>query len=300
MISVKTTSASARAFIAEHKGNSRPVVVVPTMGALHKGHLALVKRAHTFGQEPLVIMSIFVNPTQFGPDEDFDRYPRQLDDDVEILEGLKNAAPAMVFAPSVDDIYPKGSSTQVVPGPMATHLCAKQRRDHFNGVCTVVMRLLRILQADAAVFGEKDFQQLAIIRRMVKDLWLDVHIIGEPIVREDNNIALSSRNRYLSDPERLRAQSLSQALMRIRDRAAEGVNTVADLLSSGHEVLKRANIEPEYLEIVVAETLETVHILEQAENYRALVAARLGDTRLIDNMPLNTVAIPLTKQTPTP
>lgn len=256
---------------------SRRMALVPTMGYLHAGHLALVSEAKRRAE--LVCASIFVNPSQFGPNEDLARYPRDAAGDLAKLEG---AGCDVVFMPEAAAIYPNGFSTWVVPEALVDRLCGASRPGHFRGVCTVVALLFRMTGCDIAVFGEKDYQQLAIIKRMNRDLWLGVDVVGAPIVRESDGLAMSSRNVYLDGGERKRALGLSRALNAITEARARGVTRVQDLIERGREVL--GDVELDYLEIVDAETLEPLTNVDRPA--RALVAAKVGKTRLIDNCPL--------------
>src|SRR5436309_8380731 len=195
-----------------------PLALVPTMGYLHDGHASLIRAARNLA--PTVAVTIFVNPTQFGPNEDLSRYPRDLDND---LRRCESAGASFVFAPrSPAEIYPPGYQTYVEPGPLAAPLCGERRPGHFRGVCTVVAKLFALSRADCAFFGEKDYQQLAVIRRMSADLNLGVEVIGRPIVRESDGVAMSSRNAYLSREERLRASALWKALKAARAAFAGG------------------------------------------------------------------------------
>lgn len=285
---IQKTIQAARAVIDAHRLKQGRIVLIPTMGALHPGHLALVRHGRALDPAALVVVSIFVNPSQFDPNEDFRRYPRTLSADLDSLDGLAADAPDLVFAPADEEFYPPDFSTQVVPGPMAQLLCGASRARHFEGVCTVVTLLLRSLKADVAVFGEKDFQQLAIIRRMVKDLWLDTDIVGHAIVRHSDGLALSSRNRHLTPSERQRAPALHQclkAMVQLQQQQPE--LNCSQLLTRGQQLLAGEAVEPEYLELVAADSLTAAvpdRPLPDRHPHRAMVAARFGDTRLIDNM----------------
>ncbi len=246
------------------------------MGYLHDGHLALVERGRELAD--LTVATIFVNPTQFGPHEDLARYPRDEEGD---LAKLTAAGVDAVFVPARDAIYPPGFDTYVVPEELAKGLCGASRPGHFRGVCTVVALLFRITKCDVAVFGEKDYQQLAVIRRMAKDLWLDVECVGHPIVREADGLAMSSRNVYLAAEERRRAVSLSRALFAMKEHASARKD-VAALLALGRAEL--GDVKLDYLEIVDAESLRPLERIDRPA--RALVAAYLGKTRLIDNVAL--------------
>lgn len=252
---------------------------VPTMGALHEGHLSLVDAARNRTQ--YVVMSVFVNPTQFGPGEDFESYPRDLEKDAELAE---DRGVDLLYAPATDDMYPHGEPVVgVTPGPLADRLCGLSRPGHFRGVLTVVAKLFGRVQPDVAVFGQKDYQQAVLVRRMVRDLDMPVLIEMGPIVREEDGLALSSRNRYLSESERDRARSLSQGLFAARSAfETEGVVNGDRLKARVRGTVRDADVEPEYIELVDPLTLDA---LEEAEAGAVLaIAARVGETRLIDNV----------------
>jgi pantoate--beta-alanine ligase len=249
------------------------LALVPTMGALHEGHAELIRHATTLADA--VAVSIFVNPLQFGPAEDLDRYPRTPERDIELLDRL---GVGLVFAPSAAEIYPDGPPAVTVdPGPLGALLEGASRPGHFAGVLTVVAKLLGLVRPDVAVFGEKDYQQLALIRRTVADLELGVRIVGAPTVREPDGLALSSRNRYLSPEQRRQALALSRAM---RAGAEEGPNGASAVLKAATEELR--GIDVDYL------ALRGVDLgpAPPAGPARLLVAARVGTTRLIDNVPL--------------
>jgi pantoate--beta-alanine ligase len=251
---------------------------VATMGSLHDGHLALVDRASDL--TPFVVMSVFVNPTQFGPAEDYESYPRDLDRDAELA---KARGVALLFAPSVEEVYPsRDTVVRVVPGRLADRLCGASRPGHFEGVLTVVAKLFGMVQADLAVFGQKDYQQATLIRRMVRDLDMAVRIEVAPIVRDADGLALSSRNAYLSAEQRERARSLSAGLFAARDAFEAGVADVDRLKSRVRGMMRDAGAEPEYIEMVQPDTLEPV--AEATAGTVVAVAARVGETRLIDNL----------------
>jgi pantoate--beta-alanine ligase len=254
------------------------VGLVPTMGSLHEGHLALVDRARE--RAPMVILSLYVNPTQFGPGEDFERYPRDLARDTELAE---RRGVAMLFAPSTAAVYPDGDPVvRVVPGKLAERLCGVSRPGHFEGVLTVVAKLFGMAQPDVAVFGQKDYQQATLIRRMVRDLDMPVQIDVAPIVRAGDGLALSSRNTYLSGAERGRARSLSKGLMAARAAFGEGVTDAERLKSRVRSIMRESDLEPEYVELVHPDTLEP--LAEAAAGAVLAVAGRVGATRLIDNV----------------
>ena len=252
----------------------RRVMLVPTMGALHDGHLALVRAARRVPGS-LVVVSIFVNPLQFGAGEDLQTYPRTLDSDLAMLraEGVEVA-----FTPSVEAMYPDGPRTSVQPGPLAGELEGAARPTHFGGVLTAVLKLLQIVRPDRAFFGEKDYQQLVLIRQMVTDLNIDVQVVGVPTVREPDGLALSSRNRYLSAAEREQAGALSAALLAGMYAGSSGADAAID---AARAVLDEVPaIDVDYLELRGTG-------LEPAPDSglgRLLVAARLGTTRLLDNI----------------
>ena len=252
------------------------IALVPTMGYLHAGHLSLIERARA--EADRVVVSIFVNPLQFGPSEDYERYPRDLDRDLDLCE---QAGAHHAFAPSVDEMYPHGEPwVSVTPVRGADRLCGASRPGHFAGVLTVVAKLFGIVRPDVAVFGQKDYQQLVLIRRMVDDLEMELRVVGAPIVREADGLAMSSRNTYLNPEERRRALALSGALRRCRDAFEKGERNVARFRGLLMEV-ERPGVELEYGEIVDPETLEPLEVVR--EGVVCAVAARVGKTRLIDN-----------------
>lgn len=280
---VKTviTIAKMRAACREAKHGGKRLGFVPTMGALHEGHLSLVRAARE--QCDVVAASVFVNPKQFGPNEDFAKYPRDLERDSKLLaaEGV-----ALLFAPSAEEMYPAGAETVVYVEGLSEKLCGRSRPGHFRGVTTVVAKLFNIVEPNAAFFGQKDAAQLAIIRRMVRDLNLSVEIIGCSIVREPDGLAMSSRNAYLSPTERKQALALSRALQEIAGKFAAGERSASPLIAAGKTVLaQEPAIRLDYLEIVDPETLEPV---EDARGALVAVAAFVGATRLIDNTVLAT------------
>ncbi|MEU4706526.1 pantoate--beta-alanine ligase [Nocardia salmonicida] len=254
------------------RGAGRTVGFVPTMGALHEGHLALIRQAKLANQ--VVIVSIFVNPLQFSANEDLDAYPRTLDADLELLrtEGVD-----LVFAPTVSDMYPDGMRTTVQPGPLGAELEGGSRPTHFAGMLTVVAKLLNITHASEAYFGEKDYQQLTLIRQMVRDLNMDAKIVAYPTVREPDGLALSSRNRFLDATQRESALALSAALAAGRHAAGLGADAVVQTARSVLDAVDGLDVD--YLELRDA----NLGPAPTAGNARLLVAARVGDTRLIDN-----------------
>lgn len=263
------------------KGNLR-VGLVPTMGALHEGHLSLIKKSVETCDKTVV--SIFVNPIQFGPSEDLNKYPRTLDADLELC---KSAGANIVFAPTANEMYPYGNIlsndflTYVVPPFFySTKLCGKSRIGHFDGVCTVIAKLFNIVQPDYAFFGQKDAQQLIIIKKMVKDLNIPVKIISCPIVRDKKGLALSSRNKYLSDEGKKEALVLNTILKNIKSCYNKGIKDVNALCETAYTFLNKHH-ELEYLEFVDKETLENKKNAD--ENTLVLIAAKVDNVRLIDN-----------------
>jgi len=258
---------------AARAGVAGSLALVPTMGALHDGHAELIRLAGTLADA--VAVSIFVNPLQFGPAEDLDRYPRTPERDLELLDRL---GVGLVFAPGVAEMYPDGRPAVTVdPGPLGALLEGASRPGHFAGVLTVVTKLLGLVRPDVAVFGEKDYQQLALIRRTVADLELGVRIVGGPTVRDSDGLALSSRNRYLSAEQRQQALALPRSL---RAGADEGSNGAGAVLKAATEALR--GIDVDYLALRGVD----LGAAPAAGPARLLVAARIGTTRLIDNVPL--------------
>lgn len=274
--------ASLRDILFTLRAGGGRIALVPTMGALHEGHMSLVREARNHADH--VVASIFVNPAQFGPNEDLDAYPRQEAQDAAMLEA---EGVALLWAPSVAEIYPDGFVTSISVGGVSEPLEGAHRPGHFDGVATVVCKLLNQVGPDVALFGEKDYQQLAVIRRMVRDLDLPVTIIGVPTARAEDGLALSSRNAYLSAAERAAAAELPRAMRDgvARIEAGEDVETV---LATIRQCLEQAGFGPiDYVALCNSETLsETRNINGPA---RLLIAARLGKTRLIDNFPVKSI-----------
>ena len=273
-----TTLSEMNRFAAEVRSKAKSLALVPTMGALHEGHLSLVRRAKM--QCDVVAVSIFVNPTQFGPTEDFARYPRSPQKDLELLRSLEVD---LVFAPSSTEIYPAGFATFLDPGPPATVFEGVIRPGHFRGVATVLLKLFNIVGPDCALFGQKDFQQVVVLRRLVEDLNLPVRIVVCPIVREADGLAKSSRNVYLNAEDRRAALVLFRSLAQAEKMAQAGEVDAQKLLE---EMSKTFEAEPrvrlDYAAIVNPATLEPV--TQVIPGSVALVAARLGAVRLIDNL----------------
>jgi pantoate--beta-alanine ligase len=277
---VVRTIAELRARLAPWKEAGDPVGLVPTMGALHRGHMALVGAARR--QCRRVVVSIFVNPKQFGPSEDLAAYPRRETAD---LDMLRRAEIDLVFLPPLAEVYPPGFATLVRVGGLGDGLCGAHRPGHFDGVTTVVAKLLLQSLPEAAYFGEKDYQQLTIVRRLARDLDIPVRIEGVATVREADGLALSSRNQYLSPEERRIAPTLARVLRGITAALAETPAAVEQEIARGRAALTEAGFAVEYLEIREAATLVSV-TGEIAAPARVFAAAHLGRTRLIDNMPI--------------
>ncbi|MDR5866327.1 pantoate--beta-alanine ligase [Halomonas koreensis] len=268
-----------REALAAHRRAGRTIGLVPTMGNLHDGHLALVAEARR--RADVVVATIFVNPMQFGPDEDLDAYPRTLAEDRARLEA---AGCDLLFAPDPATIYPRGldAQTRVSVPEVSEGLCGASRPGHFDGVATVVTMLFHLVQPDLACFGEKDYQQLAVIRRLVADLHLPIEIVGVPIVRDADGLALSSRNGYLDADQRARAPAL-HATLRVLREALQAGEPVAATLETGRARLREAGFAPDYLELRAA---DLGPVGETTRDAVLLAAARLGPTRLIDNLSL--------------
>lgn len=271
------TAHELRASVRAARAAGRSIGLVPTMGALHEGHLSLVRAAQA--ECGFTVVTIFVNPTQFAPHEDFDKYPRTLAAD---LDALVSCRADLVFAPSRDEMYPAGCATFVEPPPVAQRWEGECRPGHFRGVATVVLKLFNLAQADVAFFGHKDYQQAAVIRRMVQDLNVPIEIRVCPTVRELDGLAMSSRNRYLNADERRQALAISRSLHLADRLAATGERQAAKLVEAMRGALAEAQIgRIDYVAVVDSESLEPVS--ELAGPAIALIAARVGTTRLIDN-----------------
>lgn len=269
--------ADLRARVKYWRDQGLSVAFVPTMGALHRGHLALVRAGLELADR--VVASVFVNPTQFGPNEDLSRYPRQEARDAELLEG---AGCALLFAPTVEEMYPEGFATTVTVAGLSEGLCGDVRPGHFAGVATVVTKLLLQCGPDIALFGEKDWQQLMVIRRLARDLDIPVRIVGVPTVREEDGLAMSSRNAYLSAEERAIAPALYRALQDVAMGLAAG-GAAEELCHRAAAALLAAGFgSVDYIEVRDAATLAPVARLDRPA--RIIAAARLGGARLIDNL----------------
>lgn len=277
-----TSVRELRAAVAEARAAGKRIALAPTMGNLHSGHAALVRRAVQLGD--FVIASIFVNPLQFGANEDLDNYPRTLAADQQVLF---EAGCNLLFTPTVEEMYPHGMQEQTrvsVPG-VSSGLCGGSRPGHFDGVATVVCKLFHMAQPDLAVFGEKDFQQLAVIRAMVRDLNMPIEIFGEPTVRAEDGLALSSRNGYLSPEQRAVAPQLHATLRELATALRSGRRDYSQLVAEGLARLQSHGLRPDYLEIREAHSLRPA--TEADQQMVILAAAWLGNTRLIDNLALD-------------
>jgi len=250
---------------------------VPTMGCFHEGHLSLMRRARE--ENGFVVVSLFVNPTQFGPSEDFREYPRDLDCDARLAEEV---GVDLIFNPSVEEMYPEGYQTCVEVGKLSEGLCGASRPGHFRGVATVVLKLFNIVRPDRAYFGRKDYQQLKVIERMVRDLNLPVEIVGMPIVREPDGLAMSSRNAYLSPEEREAALALSKSLSYAQGLLGKGIVSGEELRRRVEEFIQRETLARiDYVAVVDPETLD--RLAEVKDEAVLALAVRIGGTRLIDN-----------------
>lgn len=279
------TPGRIRAWRVQQRRAGHTIGFVPTMGALHEGHLALIDHARERCDR--VVVSIFVNPLQFDQTSDLEQYPRTFDADLALCAA---AGVAALYAPSVATLYPDGYQTRVDPGPLANRLEGASRQGHFTGVATVVTKLLVAVGPDVAIFGAKDAQQLAVIRRIVNDLDLGVDIVGHPTVRDDDGLALSSRNRRLSDDERVAARCVPEALIAAQTAYAAGERSTGSLIETA---VQRITDEPaarlDYLQIVDPDSFESVHDdLATGDGALIVTAVWIGETRLIDNMVLET------------
>lgn len=276
-----STVAETRAIIKEWKKNGLKVGLVPTMGYLHEGHLSLIKKA--VSENDRVVVSIFVNPTQFGPNEDYETYPRDINKDSALCE---SAGADIIFHPEASEMYPKGACTYVNMTGLTDVLCGKSRPTHFQGVCTVVSKLFNITTPDNAYFGQKDAQQLAVIKRMVKDLNFDINITGCPIVREEDGLAKSSRNTYLNKEERKAALVLHKSITCGQSLVNNGERNASVVINRMKDII---NAEPlaktDYVEIVDMNTMESVSVIKG--EILCAIAVYIGKTRLIDNFIVN-------------
>lgn len=276
-MTVVEREAELRERLAAVRADGRKIGLVPTMGALHSGHLSLVEAARS--ETDFVAVTIFVNPTQFGPNEDYTRYPRPIDSD---LQACREAGVDLVFVPSAEAMYPPGFSSFVEVEGLSARLEGEHRPTHFRGVTTVVMKLFQLTQPDVAFFGLKDYQQQLLIRRMCRDLNVPVEVRSCPIVRDEDGLAVSSRNEYLSAAERRSALSLSQSLQLAEDRLRRGETDLAELCGAMRRQMEASpGVAVDYATIVDPETLQKLD--SPQPQMVALVAARVGNTRLIDN-----------------
>lgn len=275
------TLEDVHAFTRSLRTGSRRLALVPTMGYLHDGHLSLMREGRA--RADVVAASIFVNPTQFGPREDLARYPRDLEGD---LAKCASAGVDAVFAPEPGAMYPPGYQTYVEVEGVSQGLCGERRPGHFRGVATIVTQLLGLFRPDVALFGEKDYQQLAVIRTLNRDLHLGADIVGMPTIREPDGLALSSRNAYLSPAERARALALSRGLRAAEGLLAAGERSEAALTGAVRRELSQAELREDYVSLVDAENLRGLQAVAPGQRARLLVAAFAGTTRLIDNWPL--------------
>lgn len=276
---LRISVAELRADLDEQRTRGRTVAVVPTMGALHEGHLSLVREAARRADE--VVVTIFVNPTQFGPGEDFDRYPRDLEADTRLAD---SAGASIIFAPPIQEMYPPGEQTRVQVSKLSRGLCGMSRPGHFEGVATVVAKLFNAVGAGTYFFGTKDYQQWRLVRQMACDLLFPVHVVGMPIVRERDGVALSSRNAYLQPDERIRARVLSLSLQSAISSYRDGERDARAIVERVRAMMK-TRLEVDYVEARDPVTLETVDGPFEGELLIA-VAGYLGKTRLIDNVVL--------------
>jgi len=265
----------------ELRRQGKTIVFVPTMGFLHEGHLSLMREGKRRGD--ILVVSIFVNPTQFAPNEDFDSYPRDFERDIELA---RTVGVDIVFSPNREDLYPEGFETRVNLDSLSRHLCGLSRPVFFSGVATVVTKLFNIVLPAVAVFGEKDFQQLVIIRRMARDLNMNITVIGGPTVREPDGLAMSSRNAYLKPRQREAALSLYRSLTRAREQVREGLRDTAEIMQTATDFISgHPETKIDYIAVVDTETLVDVKRIDRPT--RMALAVKVGETRLIDNMQLN-------------
>ena len=276
-VTVTRTPAEVKEVIKEWKKQGYSIGLVPTMGYLHEGHGSLIKKAVEDNDK--VMVSVFVNPIQFGPNEDLETYPRDFDADLKMIESL---GADMVFHPEPSDMYASDFSTTVSVAGVSENLCGAKRPGHFNGVCTVVTKLFNLSEADRAYFGQKDAQQLAVVRRMVRDLNVNIEIIGCPIIREDDGLAKSSRNTYLSSEERQAATVLNKALIAGKQMVEEGEKSALAVKTRIEDIIsKEPHAKIDYVEITDWNSIEPVDIIDGS--ILCAIAVYIGNTRLIDN-----------------
>ena len=278
MARVVNTISEVRELVKQARAEGKRIGLVPTMGALHAGHISLIDTAK--GQTDFVVVSIFVNPTQFGPNEDFNKYPRTLDADIEMCQ---KAEADVVFAPSAQEMYPTEQLTWVNVEKLTDVLCGAARPGHFRGVTTVCAKLFNIVLPDIAFFGQKDAQQAIIIKRMVADLNMPLKIVVCPIVREANGLAMSSRNKYLSEQQRQEAAAIYASLQKAEQMIKSGERNSAAIITAMQEILHQSgSIATEYIHIVDAATLTDLQVIKG--QVLIAIAAKIGTTRLIDNI----------------
>jgi len=278
VIEILDTIAEMQKRATDLRKAGKTIAFVPTMGYLHDGHLSLMKRGKEAAD--ILVVSIFVNPAQFGPDEDLSRYPRDPENDTRLAE---TAGVDILFMPGAPDLYPEGYETYVVQTDLPEHLCGLSRPGHFRGVLTIVSKLFNIVKPHLAVFGEKDYQQLAVVRKMTRDLNFDTEIIGGPTLRESDGLAMSSRNKYLSQDDRKSARVLFQCLSEARRRVAEGETDAGRLIADSETAIRaEPNTGVDYIKICHPGTLNDVAVIDQP--VVMALAVRVGGTRLIDNL----------------
>jgi pantoate--beta-alanine ligase len=269
-----------QAFSDACRKQGKTIAFVPTMGYLHQGHAHLMQEGRKLGD--ILIVSIFVNPTQFGPGEDFEKYPRDWDRDAQLCA---SAGVDVIFAPTAEEMYPQGYQTSITVSQVSQNLCGVSRPTHFQGVATVVAKLFSCTKPHVALFGEKDFQQLAVIKRMVRDLNVDVRIIGVPTVREQDGLAMSSRNTYLNADERRSALSLSRGLARARELFQQGERSALVLIGTVREIIEKETCATvDYIKVCDIETLQDIDVILQPAVMA--LAVKIGKARLIDNIVL--------------
>lgn len=279
---IAKTITALRTQIKVWRQQNQTIALVPTMGNLHQGHLSLVAKAQQLADK--VVVSVFVNPLQFDDETDLSAYPRTLEDDIHQLASVDSD---LLFIPTSEMIYPRGEEAQTtisVPG-MEDKLCGRDRPGHFDGVATIVNKLFNMVQADIAIFGEKDYQQLLLIKIMVEDLNLPIEIIGSPTHREPSGLAMSSRNQYLTDQQHEQAAELYQTLLTVKSQLEQGIQSFSVIQQQAIERLNKSGFRPDYVDICRADNLEQAQLGDQS--LRILIAARLGQARLIDNIACN-------------